>query len=94
MATIKVFSFTACIDGSIHAALEETYQRKLRHSSTRSTDIVDVYCGQEYQRHSFLRDENNISFTVNTDGVNIFRSSKYSLWPVWLVINELPPAER
>ena len=28
---------------------------------------------------------------INTDGVALFRSSKYSLWPVYVVINELPP---
>jgi hypothetical protein len=32
----------------------------------------------------------NISFTLNTDGVPIFKSSKFSIWPVYLMINELP----
>lgn len=32
----------------------------------------------------------NISFTLNTDGVLIFKSSKFSIWPVYLMINELP----
>lgn len=36
----------------------------------------------------------NVSFIMNTDGVAIFHSSKVSLWPVWLAINELPPALR
>ena len=31
---------------------------------------------------------------MNTDGVAVFKSSKKSLWPIWLVINELPPNER
>ena len=30
-------------------------------------------------------------FLCNTDGVAIFKSSKCSLWPIWIVINELPP---
>ena len=53
-----------------------------------------MYTGREYKKHSFLRSPDNISLTLNTDGVAVFKSSKCSLWPVWLVINELPPAER
>lgn len=34
--------------------------------------------------------ENNISFTLNTDGVPIFKSSKTSIWPIFLMVNELP----
>ena len=73
--------------------LQETYQKKeiLYHSSI---SISDVYTGREYKKHSFLRSPNNISLTLNTDGVAVFKSSKASLWPVWVVINELPPAER
>ena len=42
----------------------------------------------------FLNNPANVSLLVNTDGVSIFRSSKCSLWPIWLVINELPPSQR
>lgn len=35
--------------------------------------------------------EIHISFQLFTDGVALFRSSKYSSWPVYLVVNELPP---
>ena len=79
-------------DAAIQRALQETYQNKLL--CYASGDILDVYCGKEYQKHSFLRSPDNISLTLNTDGVAVFRSSKCSLWPVWLVINELPPSER
>lgn len=37
------------------------------------------------------KSEIHISFQINTDGVALFRSSKYSIWPVYLVVNELPP---
>ena len=36
----------------------------------------------------------NLSLVCNTDGVHIFKSSKYAIWPVWLAINELPPSQR
>lgn len=35
-----------------------------------------------------------ISFTLYTDGVPIFKSSKFSIWPVYLVIHELPYEDR
>jgi len=53
--------------------------------------ITDVYDGAAYKKHaSFLAHPTNVSFILNTDGVAVFRSSTRSLWPVWLVINELP----
>ena len=30
------------------------------------------------------------TFTYNTDGVPLFKSSKFSLWPLYFAINELP----
>ena len=37
---------------------------------------------------------NNISFVLNTDGVPIFKSSKTSIWPIYLMINELLNKDR
>lgn len=61
--------------------------------------IRDVYDGREYQKFvqcDFLSAQNkaNVSLTLNTDGVDFYRSSKFSLWPVWLQINELSPTQR
>ncbi len=57
--------------------------------------IRDVYDGSLYRKHQeFLTAPGNVSFIVNTDGVQLFRSSAYSIWPIWLVMNELPPNER
>lgn len=32
----------------------------------------------------------NISLLWNVDGVPIFKSSNYSIWPLYFVVNELP----
>ena len=57
--------------------------------------IRDIYDGALYQKHrQLLMIPGNVSFLMNTDGVLIFRSSMYSIWPVWLVMNGLPPNER
>ena len=41
-----------------------------------------------------LNRENNIYFLFNTDGVLAFKSSKVSIWLLFLVINELPYEKR
>lgn len=60
--------------------------------------IEDVYDGQLYKEHSspggFLSDPNNVSFLGNTDGVALIKSTSYGAWPVYLIVNEIPPAER
>ena len=38
----------------------------------------------------FLSEFNNLSLLFNTDGVPVFKSSGFSVWPLHLVINELP----
>jgi len=41
-----------------------------------------------------LNSGNNISFLFNTDGVAVFKLSKVSIRPLFLVINELPYEKR
>ena len=57
--------------------------------------ILDVYDGEGYAKHKeFLSRPANISLLLNTDGVAVFRSSKATLWPIWIVVNELPKRKR
>lgn len=56
--------------------------------------IHDIYDGSEYKKHvrsGFLSSMSNVSLLLNTDGVQVFSSSKREVWPIWLAINELPP---
>lgn len=59
------------------------------------TDIID---GEAYLKHcqpgGCLHSENALSAIFNTDGVPLFNSSKVKLWPIFICINELPPAKR
>ena len=41
-------------------------------------------------KESTLSKPENVSLRLNTDGVAIFRSSNVSIWPVWIIVNELP----
>ena len=61
-------------------------------------NIEDVYDGSLYQSKSgpggFHSEPYNISVKLNTDGVAIFRSSQFGVWPLFLLVNELPPSLR
>ena len=60
--------------------------------------IEDIYDGELYKRYAgingILSSEKNISLMWNTDGIPVFKSSKFALWPLYFVINELPYKER
>jgi len=64
-------------------------------------DVCDIIDGQLYKdrftktgyfkNEGTRTDELHISLQMDTDGVSLFRSSTFSIWPVYFVINELPP---
>ena len=70
--------------------LQHRFLRTKRHRSA----IEDVYDGELYtdlmKPGQFLTNPHNVSFQLNTDGVQLFHSSKYGMWPIYLKINELP----
>lgn len=71
--------------------------RTYRFKNREKGIIKNVYDGDNYQElinKSVLNDKNTVSFAFNTDGVPVFESSKVSMWPAYLRINELPPKER
>ena len=51
-------------------------------------NIEDVYDGAVYQR------KYNLSLKLNTDGVAIFHSLQFGVWPLFLLVNELPLSSR
>ena len=74
---------------------------KLRHRFQRQTQdnvISDVYDGLLYKNlwkdNGFFSKITNISFQLNSDGVSLFNSTKISVWPIYLSINELSPKLR
>ena len=78
-------------------ARPETWKLLQQHFKTSKFDGVfrDVYDGVEYRKHSeFLSHPAHKSLLLNIDGVAIIRSSPVSVWPVWVMINELPQSVR
>ena len=42
----------------------------------------------------FLKNYDNISLLINTDGVHAFKASRDEIWPLLLVVNEVRPSVR
>ena len=77
---------------------KETFLNDIQYRFNRNKQnidhIEDIYDGLFYKKlmasGGVLSDRNNPSLTWNVDGVPLFKSSKFSLWPFYLVANELP----
>lgn len=62
-----------------------------KHFDNSYEDITDGTLYRNlFNNNGPLSSPDNLSFVLNTDGAPVFRSSKVSIWPVFLVINELP----
>lgn len=61
---------------------------------TTCEEINDVWSGSVLkpmcQSGRFFSNPNNLAFSLSTDGVPLYKSSKISLWPVFLVVLNLP----
>ena len=61
-------------------------------------NVEEIYDGALYKKLSrkggLLSCPDNVSFLMNTDGVPVCKSSKVSIWPLYLVINELNYSKR
>ena len=77
------------MEDGIHGKLQERFEY-----FNTSGVYRDVYDGSLYRSYfnnsGPLSCPDNISFILNTDGAPVFKSSKVSIWPLYLVINELP----
>ena len=67
--------------------------------NSRPGVIEDIHDGELYRSHfeqenSLLHNKHNLLFTYNTDRVPLFKSSKFSLWPLYFAVNELPCQQR
>ena len=89
----------------IHSLFQnESFRNNISHKFKRikknPNNIEDIYDSTVYKHLSANNGPlsnsfpHNLSFTASTDGVPIFKSSHISIWPIFLVINELPYKER
>lgn len=52
--------------------------------------MADITDGRAYRETRQKMSPNDLTLTLNSDGSPIFKSSKYSIWPVQVLVNELP----
>ena len=84
-----------CVPG-IMREIEETRSRgENRRPDSPLTDLTD---GSAYSDmiNNIQQEDGSLTITAlfNTDGVNLYSSSKIELWPLFLAINELSPTSR
>lgn len=69
-----------------------------RFNRTQDGCLRDICDGRAYTALTspgeFLTVPTNITLQMNTDGVQVFHSSSCTMWPVYFIINELPPVLR
>lgn len=60
---------------------------------SQSSVISDVTTAKLYQNliNNHGMSKNDLSLTWNADGIPVFKSSQFSIWPIQCMINELPP---
>lgn len=78
---------------SLKSQLIELFKTKLftecRKTCSSESDIVDGELYRHLKEQNVIRDY-DITIHWNTDGVEIFHSSSYTIWPIQVCINELP----
>ena len=77
------------MDPEIHSQLTNRNLQDITQSNVIS-DITSSMLYRQLIQHHHLSC-NDISITWNADGIPIFKSSKYSIWPIQCMVNELPP---
>ena len=83
------------IKDMLHGLLsKKSIQNKLVFQPNVSIDgtIRDVFDGEQYK--GINKGSNDVSFSFNTDGCQAWNSSKTSVWPLYIAVNELLPEVR
>jgi len=60
-------------------------QHRFRRNKKTEENIEDVYDGRVYQeqvQNGFLNNPNNLSFMWYSDGISIFKSANFTIWPM------------
>ena len=82
------------IQQQIRSILKKTTSSSLCHKND-TNELIDIRDGALYKRvtsqeGNIFKKNEAFSFSINTDGISFCKKSKLAIWPVYLVINELP----
>lgn len=92
MATFKLplkQQISLLADTSVAAALSSQLEDIAENrGNSQMSDLTD---SQMYKDIRVKISRLDVTLLLNVDGAPIFKSSKYSIWPIQVSINELPP---
>jgi len=86
------YQFKTFLENSEIQYLLDEHQKKSSDTSLDNDNMADIHDANLYK--SLKTKGYDLTFNWNTDGAPVFISSKCSMWPVQLIINELPPTQR
>lgn len=93
--------FKLDIDSQLKAILAKFSSNELIVDKSINNDILNgIHDGRLFERISKNNqidgfcDNNTLTFTINTDGISLYNKSNITIWPVYLVLNELPVGKR
>ena len=73
-------------------------EKAISKRQSQSCSLSDISDGEMYRKlcepGQVLYSNNNLTLTFNTDCVALYKSSRIQIWPIYLVINEIPAVER
>lgn len=90
------FFLVLSLSSQLKDILENPSLTLSRHTTAEKEVLNDIQCGAEYRklRENGQLGDCDISLLCNCDGIPIFRSSNYQVWPIQCQVIELQPADR
>jgi len=73
-----------------------SFDQLIDNKETDSNELKDICDGNYYKTlldsedGELFKKKEALTFTINTDGASICKSSNLTIWPVYLVCNEIP----
>ncbi|KAL5493754.1 hypothetical protein EMCRGX_G014976 [Ephydatia muelleri] len=94
MESIPESSFEPLYNGSTVTVCGNWTELEAHKPHTEHDTIDDIWSGDTLRKDADLQTNSFLALGISTDGVALFKSSKTSLWPVYLLIQNLPPQVR
>lgn len=90
------FFVTYELEIQLKEVIEQNIYDFMEHQETLNcnNDISDINDGKLHKSRNVGESYHEVTLTLNTDGIQVFKSKNKSLWPIQFIINELPINKR
>ncbi|XP_049272799.1 uncharacterized protein LOC125758995 [Rhipicephalus sanguineus] len=90
------FFVTLDVESQLQRLLKDCTLLDLTKPLNHDGSLGDLYDGEMYRNFAAATQQcgPRISFTLNADGTPLFKSSGTSIWPIQLIVNEVPAEQR